>query len=554
VNVLLLVDLEGVTGVDSIGDLLEGQPRFEGARALLAAEIVAACDGLRRGRAAADRIVIADSHRGGPGPTVDVGQLPAGVRLHRGPDDYPPALFDDVQAVAGLGMHAGNRGFAPHTLDLACVWESEGRPVSESDLFLGVAAARGVPAVFLSGDDAVDARGLPFVATKTAVSPVAARSRPMLEVLGEIRRAAGAAPVPAPALSGPLAIRFRSRWMAERAEQLGFRRIDETAIALPPGDLPTTLAAGRALMARALAPLGEAFRPWALPEDATALAARGFDRALPASRQGEARRALRAFLARTDRRAAGGHGGGADWAGDGWCRANRALTLHMLAGHAPAFFAAESLAGELGRAIDALAGVSAEFSAELDEQEAMARLDALYVRHLHGQPVAIDATAFAGCAAACAARNPIYGWLLAELATQMGAAVVPPLPARAFRRSHRLADLIALTHLYFLETRYLRDPLPATGWETQTEELMLSAPELLADSQLDLAAEVAVCLVAAGEQRAPERARILDALVAHQRADGSVIEPRPPDPEPRQRFRDDTHCTAAALLALATAT
>jgi hypothetical protein len=83
--------------------------------------------------------------------------------------------------------------------------------------------------------------------------------------------------------------------------------------------------------------------------------------------------------------------------------------------------------------------------------------------------------------------------------------------------------------------------------------LLLATPSLLDAGLLDLAAEVAFCLVAAGEQDAPERRQILAALTRHQRPDGSVIEPGDAPADPRQRFRHETHCTAAALVALATA-
>jgi D-amino peptidase len=184
----------------------------------------------------------------------------------------------------------------------------------------------------------------------------------------------------------------------------------------------------------------------------------------------------------------------------------------------------------------------------------MARVDALYVRHQRGLLANVDAPALCRLVAATVARAPLHGWLLGALARQMGVETPDRLPARAFRRSDRQADLVWLTHLVLLETRYLRSPLPTTGWQAVTEELLLATPELLDSGQLDVAAEVAFCLVAGDEADAPERSRILEALAGHQRPDGSVIEPRSPDPDPRQRFRDETHCTATALLALATAT
>jgi D-amino peptidase len=546
-NVLLLVDLEGVVGVDQVGDLIEGQPGFPRAQVLLASEITAACDGLRRGATGAGEIVISDSHHGG-GPTVDprmLAGLGPGVRVHRGDDDYGAALLEEVQAVACLGMHAGARGFAPHTLDLTCVWELDGQPLSEADLLLGVAAERGLPAVFLAGDDALDPRGLPFVPTKTALSPVAARSRPLLDVLGEIRRAAGGKPVPSPALpaGAPLAVRFRSRWMAERAEQIGHRRLDETAVAIAGNSLETTIRAGRDLIPRATMPMIAALRRDGIAEDVAALANRGFERRPPPGRQPEARRALEALLARTDR------ANGAD----DWARALRALTLHMLEGHAPAFFAAHQLGPVLAQAQRDLVSIPIEFPLALEPEQALARLDAVYVLHERGSPVRPDGDALARYIVAWRDRDPLHAWLMGELGRQIGLPPPPP-PERPFRPDHRIRDLYRVTHLFLLATRYLRHPLPATSWESFTEQLLLAAPVLVEQGFLDLAAEVAICLQLAGEDHAPERSRILAALAVHQRADGSVIQLGDPDLDAQQRFRDETHCTAAALLAFATAT
>jgi D-amino peptidase len=316
------------------------------------------------------------------------------VRVHRGEDDYGPRCWTEVQAVACVGMHAGQRGFAPHTLDLSCAWELDGRPLSEADLLLGVAAERGLPAIFLSGDDALDPRGLPFVPTKTALSPVAARSRPMLEVLLEIRQAASGRPVPAPPLAHrPLAIRFRSRWMAERAPA---RRPAPVGPDRRRAGRPTLEAAirhGRSVIAAAVAPLGDAYRPWALDEDAAALAG-GLRRRQPPGpyrpkRAGPCRPAGPHRVAARATRVAPGR----PRAPTGRA-ALRALTLHMLEAHAPAFFAAQQLAPVLARAQADLAACRRRFPRRSTRPRRMARLDALYVLHERG----VDPSAAAAAA------------------------------------------------------------------------------------------------------------------------------------------------------------
>jgi D-amino peptidase len=546
--VLLLTDLEGVAGVDDVADLLEGQPGYPRAQGLLAGEIDAALAGLAAGPLAAREVVVSDSHRGGPAPTVDAGRLPPGVTLYRGEDAYDLERFAGLHAVACLGMHAGDRGFTPHTVDLSCVWESraDGRPVTETDLFLGLAAARGLPVVFVAGDDALaPPPGVPFVATKTALGPARARSRAPGEVAADLRRAAASAPRPAPALAGELALRFRSRWMADAAAAAGGARLDETVVAVPGATLTERYAEGRRLVAVASAATLEALRPWALGEDAATLASRPFARAAPSSRQAEARRALAAFLARSDRP-------------DDWSRANRALVLHMLEGHAPAFFAAEGLAPVLADAVARLAAVPVDFSPALDHGLAMARLDALYVAHERGAGRAPgpDGAQLAAYVRDLVGRNAVFAWLMGEIAHQIGLPGRLSLRPRPFRRRHRMVDVLWITHLFLLETRYLQRKLssgPSSGWGCMTEELLLAVPFLLRDGHLDAAGEVALCLVAAGEGRAAERAVVLSALAAHQQPDGSVAEPAHLHPDPESRDRVHTHCTAVALLAFATA-
>jgi D-amino peptidase len=508
VKVLLWVDLEGVAGVESIADLIEGEAGFVRAQELLAGEIAAACAGLQQpgavtGTPAPLTVCVADSHQGGASPTVS--RLPPGVQ--RVPAN--PAALDGVDVVACLGMHAADAGFVPHTMDLCCIWEADGRAVSEAELVLGLAAERGVRVLFVAGDEALALKSVPFLAT---------RARPVAEAHAALRRAAAGAPVPAPALRGELSIRFRSRWMADVAERGGGVRAGETVVRLGPGPLEERIARGNRLLEPVSETFATALRPWALVEDVTAFAARPFVRTTP-HRQDEARRALASFLSQAlngEKEAA-----------------LRALTLHMLEGHAPAFFAAQQLSPVLE---DAVARLQLRpFDAPEDMPLMMARLDAVYVLRERGRAAAVDEAQLERCIAQVLERDVIWGWLMGELAAQLGLPGRVTLPAaRPYRRTHRVADLYWLTHLFLLETRYLRRTLPRTGFESMTEELLLAAPWAVAQGALDLAAEIAFCLALTGE----DRSLVLDALAKAQGPDGAV---------------GDAHCTAAALLAFATA-
>ncbi len=168
------------------------------------------------------------------------------------------------------------------------------------------------------------------------------------------------------------------------------------------------------------------------------------------------------------------------------------------------------------------------------------------MRRERGIETPVDSAELERCIAEVTQRNQIFGWLMGELAHQLalpGRVLFPS--SRPFRRLNRVADLYWVTHLFLLETRYLRQPLPRFGFESMTEELLLAAPMTVAQGELDLAAELAFCLVAAHEERAPERELILSALARAQASDGTVGDQGEP--------WEVTHSTCAALLAFATA-
>jgi D-amino peptidase len=302
------------------------------------------------------------------------------------------------------------------------------------------------------------------------------------------------------------------------AELSGGKRLDETAVRLEGSTLAARVAHGEKILASTSEAFAASLRPWALIEDVEALALRSFTRAAPASRQHNARRALASLLKNED-------------------RVLRALTLHMLEGHAPEFFASENLAAVLAREVSQLQSTQL-FPEWLSPNDAMTRLDALYVLHERGEKIFVDGAQLSRCIQAVSASSELHAWLLGELAHQLNLPGRTSLGERHFRQTHRLSDLYQLTHLFLLATRYLHSPLPRVGFESMTEELLLATAHVLSQHELDLAAEISFCLQLAGESRASERSQILEALAREQSDDGSV---------------GDEHCTAAALLAFATA-
>src|SRR5262249_18440737 len=153
------------------------------------------------------------------------------------------------------------------------------------------------------------------------------------------------------------------------------------------------------------------------------------------------------------------------------------------------------------------------------------RLDALYVQHERGAgPSRLDDAALSAYIRSIGESDQVFAWLLGELAAQIGGTQPLSLEPRPLRPA-RLADLYWLTHLMPLETRSLRRPLPARGFESEIEELFLSVPDITQNRWLDIAAEVAFCLQAAGEGDSREVTELLSSLAANQDAAGQVHDP-----------------------------
>ncbi|WP_306818888.1 M55 family metallopeptidase [Archangium lipolyticum] len=533
---LLVVDLEGVAGVDSPAALISGTPEYVRSRALLTAEVNAAIEGLLA--AGFHQVRVSDSHLCGSGESNLLSESlhPSAEPCFLEEDAYAASFFDDVQAVACLGMHAaaGSAGFGAHTVDLLGAWTCAGRALSEADLVLALAAEAGVPAVFVSGDDVLQASlagRVGCVRTKVALSVTRASSRPPEEVLVELTRAAAfpARPVE-PLPDAPLVLTFKSGHQAALAAETGARRLDRYRVEVEGPSFRERYT--RALRAASAASSVLADAVADVPgspdftRDASALFHLPGPPVHPPPPATEAtERALRAFLSLTEE-------------GDDESRALRALTLHMLEGHAPGAFARLGLGATLAAAVAALAEVPLALPFGLPAEVGMSRVDAWYVLRERGLPHApLEPEALRAYLEYLNGQDEgLHAWLLGEMAATCGMDVRLSIPERALRSTWRLADLYWLTHLYLLDTRYLRLPLKDPGAAAWTEELLVATPWVVEQGHVDLAAEVAFCLQCAGESGGGAHALLLSLLREHQRPDGAM---------------EDAHATAGALLAFA---
>lgn len=253
----MLTDIEGVAGVASHArDSYEDAPYYEESRDLLTREINAATDGLLA--AGVKEVLVVDGH--GPG-AVRFAALHERARLLHGRPmtreqmygpawDHDAVVFIGQHARAGLRTANQNHTYSSRTID----WmRLNGALVGEITLMALWAGLKGVPAVFLSGDEAACAEaraeipGIHTAAVKEGISSnveitlsmVAAHRR----IREEIQRAVESQNrIPLPALHRPgpyaLEVRFFSTQEADLAEhQSGCRRVDDQTVCYCSPDL-----------------------------------------------------------------------------------------------------------------------------------------------------------------------------------------------------------------------------------------------------------------------------------------------------------------------------
>jgi len=200
VKVLLLYDMEGITGATTGSDVSSSSRGYPAARESLTEDVNAAIAGLLK--AGATEVVITDGHgSGSPDPDYILEKMPKGARfdLREVPyDPYIETMDRSFAAMVAIGMHgrAGGQGFLAHTYNGHTKWVMGGHDMNESMLVAASAARFNIPLILVTGDDVLQKEIAAFspntgyVVVKRAVSVEAAESRPRDAVSAEITAAA----------------------------------------------------------------------------------------------------------------------------------------------------------------------------------------------------------------------------------------------------------------------------------------------------------------------------------------------------------------------------
>lgn len=157
-KVYISVDMEGVAGVVTADQLGPGQFEYERFRRFMTNEALAAVNAAKE--AGAGEIVVSDSH--GNGENLLIEEFPVDVRIVRAWPRHGgmmAGLDSSFSAAMFIGYHASttnSNGVRAHTFSSAHYARValNGNAMTEGEYNAAYAGAKGVPVIFVSGDDA----------------------------------------------------------------------------------------------------------------------------------------------------------------------------------------------------------------------------------------------------------------------------------------------------------------------------------------------------------------------------------------------------------------
>lgn len=159
-KVLVIDDMEGISGINDWHQVFYGFKEFEKGRIEITEDVNAAIRGLRD--AGATEIKVVDFHgSSGPNKNVIPEKLEKGAKLFQEgpvPERLKQAADKSIAAAVFIGFHAmadTKDGFLRHTITLDPRIKINGRPVGETAFDAYQLAEYGIPAIMVSGDQAL---------------------------------------------------------------------------------------------------------------------------------------------------------------------------------------------------------------------------------------------------------------------------------------------------------------------------------------------------------------------------------------------------------------
>jgi len=200
-KILIVNDIEGISGVDNVHMTQYGFKEFEEGRVQVTEDVNAAIRGLRAAGTA--EILVADSHgSGGPNKNIIPEKLERNVKLFQEGPVYKrlkEAADDSVDAAVFIGFHAmadTKDGFLRHTITLEPRIRINGKPVGETAIDAYTLAEHGIPVIMVTGDQALIREastflpGIETVQVKTSSDCKTTKCLPPPEARGLIETAA----------------------------------------------------------------------------------------------------------------------------------------------------------------------------------------------------------------------------------------------------------------------------------------------------------------------------------------------------------------------------
>jgi len=236
-KVLVIYDMEGISGVIRPPYERYGAPEYPMGREALTADVNAAIRGLKAG--GAGPIWVEDGHGSGnsnePDILVDKMDRNASFEFRtRRYDPYSTGIDGSIDAIVCIGMHARarTRGFMAHTFTFDVAWNVNGVDLTETHIVALSAARWGIPVIMVSGDNVLkdqltaDFPELEYAVVKEAKGVSAADAVPRPEADQRIETAARTA------MQKFLAGKFRPYYLPGPYDfRLSFRTAEEGRMA-----------------------------------------------------------------------------------------------------------------------------------------------------------------------------------------------------------------------------------------------------------------------------------------------------------------------------------